>query len=144
MHRPLWQIFLTIFVVGFALQRAAVASVLFLDGSSTALLAGYVFQCLAAGAAALGLWLGRAWAPGAILGVGVAVAATALLGAMLGTHVPVVAVSEVLVAAVSAGTLFVVLRRELGPEGTARGPRSAEDSSKGRLSPGEGSPSRPG
>lgn len=111
MDRPLWQIVLTLLVLGFVVQRGAVASVLYLEGATDpVLLAGYALQLGAGLASALGLWLGRLWACGAVLLLGAAVATTAFL------EVGLAALSQVLVAAVSAGALFVVLKREFGSQ----------------------------
>lgn len=115
MERPLWQIFLTLFVVAFAAHRGAAASVLFLGGAEApALLAGYAFQTAAGLALAISLWLGRAWACGALVALGVGVAATAILEVVAGVRPAVAAVTQVLVAALSTAALFLVLRRELG------------------------------
>ena len=117
MDRPLWQIVLTFLVLGFVLQRGAIASVLYLEGATgPLLLAAYVLQLAAGLATALGLWLGRLWACGAVLLLGASVAATACLEVGLGIRPAVAALAQVLIATVSAGALFVVLKRELGSQ----------------------------
>lgn len=115
MHRPLWQIFLTLLVLAFVVERAAVASVFYLGGADPTLLGGYTFQTAAGLVAAAGIWLARPWAPVAILVLGIGVAATASLEVVGGVRPALAAVSQALIAAVSAGALFVVLRREFGP-----------------------------
>lgn len=115
MDRPLWQTILTLLVLGFLVERGTIASVLYLEGAAEPLLlAGYALQLAAGLATALGLWLGRLWACGAVLLLGAAVAATAFLEVGLGIRPALAAVTQVLVAALSAGALFVILKREFG------------------------------
>lgn len=117
MDRPLWQILLTIFLVGFALHRAALAATI--GTLEPVLLIAYALETGTALVAATGLWLGRRWTPAAVVVLGVAVAATAILeGFSLGVVPPAAAISEVAVAAVATAALAWVMRRELGPHGT--------------------------
>jgi hypothetical protein len=117
MDRPLWQVFLTLFVVAFVVPRGAIAGVVLLHGSASTLLIGYLCQTAAALLAAVGLWLDRAWASRAILALGFAAAATALVEVVVGVRPAALAASQVLVAAVSAAILCLILRRAFGPPG---------------------------
>jgi len=118
--RPLWQIFLVLFLVSFVIHRGAATFVVYTGEIGAALFAAYAFQTLAGALAALGVWLGRSWVLGVVLVLGTAVAGTSLLEAFfLGVRPAAGAVTEVLVAAVATGALFLVLRHELGPRGTA-------------------------
>jgi hypothetical protein len=114
MHRPLWQIFLTLFVLVFAVQRGFVGVMFYLeDAEVSSLVLAYGFQTLAGLATTLGLWMGRRWVLGALLVLGTSVAATAILDSFfLGVRPVAMAVGEVLVAALSTGALLLVLRRE--------------------------------
>lgn len=114
MDRPLWQIFLSLFALSFALHRGGTAFALELtDAGTPALFAGYAFQAVAGAAVALGIWTGRRWVQGALVVLGTAVAGTALYEAFfLGLRPAVSAVSLVLVAAAATGALVVVLHRE--------------------------------
>lgn len=127
MSRPLWQIFLTLLLVGFVLHRGALAAVLYLDGTPL-LAAGYAAQVLAGCAAALGMWLGRLWTQGALVAVGVAVVATTVLLATThgGGALVLPAVSQLFVVALSCGALVWVVRREFGG-GVGRRPRPRPD-----------------
>lgn len=126
MARPLWQILLPIFALAFALYRGALAAAIgprAPHGSSLFFFA-FAFQAAAALVVALGIWLGRRWAAGAVVILGVAVAATAILQVYaVGATAAFAAMSEVLVAALGTGALAYVLRREFGtvhPPGESR------------------------
>lgn len=123
MDRPLWQILLPMFVLAFVAQRAALAFVGWEAGPGVALAAGHALEAAIGLTVAAGLWWGRRWVVGAILALGVSVAATALLGAFsLGALPALPAISRVLVAALAAGGLALFMRHELGESGTARTP----------------------
>lgn len=114
MERPLWRILLAIGILVVALHRAAMAGVTLLADAEPVLLAGHVAEAGTALAVALGLWLGHRWTAGAILALGLAFGATALLeGFYLGVVPPAAAVAQVLVAAFAAGALALAVRREL-------------------------------
>lgn len=120
MDRPLWQIVLALFVMAFVIQRAATGVVLHLGGAAPALAAVQAVQVAAGLAAALGIWLGRPWAPGALLVLGAAVAAAAIFeGFFLGVRPPLFALSEAGVVAVASGGLALLLHRELGGAGVS-------------------------
>jgi hypothetical protein len=113
MHRPLWQIVLTLLIVGFVVRSGAAAVVAFLAEGEPSLLAAYAFQTAAGVATALGLWLGRPWVLGALVVLAVAIAASAFLESLvLGIRPLVTALGEVLIVAVATGALFLALRRE--------------------------------
>jgi hypothetical protein len=115
MSRPLWQILLPLFLLSFAVHRAAAA--VMLSSVDPLFVAAYGLQTLAALATALGIWLGRAWVLGALALLGIAVVATALLeGLFLDVRPAPVAFSQALVAAVATGALLLVLRHEFGPK----------------------------
>jgi hypothetical protein len=113
-NQPLWQIFLTIFALGFMLQRAAGAVVVYLADGPPMLLAGFALQIAAAFATALGLWLSRGWVVAAIACVGISVVATSFLGVYLHVWPAPIAISQSLVAALATGALALMLRHELG------------------------------
>jgi hypothetical protein len=115
-HRPLWQIFLTLLVLGFVVQRAGAVAFLHLSQGPPALLAGLALQIAAGLATAAGLWLGRRWVIAAIALLGISVVATALLGVYLGVLPAMLAISQTLIAALSTGALVWVLRYELRSE----------------------------
>jgi hypothetical protein len=113
MDRPLWRILLPILVLVLALHRAGLAAMTLL-GDEPVLFLGHAAETLAALAVAIGLWLGHAWAGGAVLALGVALGATALLEAFyVGVRPPAAAVAWFLAAAVGAGALGLLIRREL-------------------------------
>jgi hypothetical protein len=120
MNRPLWQIFLTIFALGFMVQRAAGAVVVYLDGGPPVLLAGLALQFAAAFATALGLWLCRRWVVAAMACVGISVVATSLLGVYLRAWPAPIAISQSLVAALATGALALMVRHEL--DGSSQDP----------------------
>lgn len=146
MDRPLWRILLPILILVLALQRAGLAAFQVIgpaEERAAALLLGHGAEVVAAVAAALGLWLGRTWAAWAIFGLGVALGATALLQAFyLGVRPPASAVAQLLAAALGAGALGLLIRRELAhpavlgdaddPEGaTARRPEQRHPKRQG-------------
>ena len=116
MHRPLWQILLAIFLVGFAVRRAAVGFVLSEGDLEPSLFVAYGLQAAVAIAAAIGLWLGRPWTIAAVLVLGVTVVAAALLEVWLGVRPAITAVGEVLIVGLSTGALALVLRHEFRGE----------------------------
>lgn len=123
MERPLWQILLTLLLLGFLVRRGAVGVMLYLDGAAPAGLVGaYVAQVAIGLVAAAGLWLGRRWVLAALLVLGVAIGGTALLESLLGLRPILAAVAELLVVALGIGALFLILRHELGG-----GPRDARE-----------------
>lgn len=121
MDRPLWQILLTLFVVAFTAQRAVVAFLLADLGASDAagaIAAPYVVQALAGAATALGLWLGHRWVLGALVLLGLVVAATGLFESFyLGVRPPLAAVGQVAVAALATGAMFLILDHEFSGDG---------------------------
>ena len=122
MERPLWQILLPLFALGFVLRQAAVAFAVGAGagGTEPVVLAAHGLQGVAALAFCVGVWQGRRWTIAALLALGAAVAATALLeGFVLGIVPPLAAVTTTLIAAVATAGLALVLRHELGPSGTA-------------------------
>lgn len=122
MHRPLWQIFLCLFLLAFIARRVAVAFLVRAEGFEPVLVAAYALQVAAGLAVVVGLWLARSWTIGAVLALGVLVGATALFeGFFLGLMPGVAAVSQLLVVAVATGLLVLLLRHELGESGSARG-----------------------
>jgi hypothetical protein len=117
MDRPLWRILLPILILVLALHRAGLAAFQVLgpaEERAGVLLLAHGAEAVAAIAAALGLWLGRTWAAWAILALGVALGATGLLQAFyLGVRPPAAAVAQLLAAALGAGALGLLIRREL-------------------------------
>ena len=115
MQRPLWQSFLSLFLVAFVVRRAAVVFLVRGEGPDAALVLAYALQGAAGLAAAVGLWWTRPWAIAAVLALGVAVGATVLLeGFFLGLLPRLAAVTQLLLAAAATGGLVLLLRRELG------------------------------
>jgi hypothetical protein len=131
MHRPLWQILLTLFVLAFVLRRVAVVWTVQLStgagagGPDAALLGAYGVQGLAGLGTALGLWLGRRWVLAALVVLGASVAGTALLEAFVwGVRPPAAAVGSVAATVLATGLLYAVLRHEFfSDEGTGVGTR---------------------
>jgi hypothetical protein len=114
MDRPLWQIFLALFLVSFVVHRGAVAYVVHLAGSEPELMAGYAVQAVLGLVTAIGMWLGSRWVLGALIALGVSVAATALMaGFQLGVRPVFAAIAEAMVALVAAGGLAALLRTQL-------------------------------
>jgi hypothetical protein len=121
MDRPLWQILIPIFLIGIAAHRAALGFALYAShlGATVAML--YGIQTTAALATALAIWLGRAWAVGALIALGVILCGAALLeGFWLGLRPPMASVSELLMIALSTGALALVFRREFKSGGDPR------------------------
>lgn len=79
--RPLWQFFLAILLVFFAIQRGQLTAMLFLSGASPALVIAYGLQVALALATALAIWLGWGRAVAFVILLGLAVAGTVLLEA---------------------------------------------------------------
>jgi len=114
MERPLWRILLAIGILVVALHRLGMAGLALMGESTPVLLAAHAAEAAAALVAALGLWLGRRWTAPAILALGVAFGATALLdGFYLGVVPPAAAVAQLLVAVFAGGALALAVRREL-------------------------------
>lgn len=130
MDRPLWRILLPVLILVVAVHRGVLAVVMGLGDAPGVLVAAHVVEAALAVAAALGLWLGHTWVTGAILGLGVAIGATALLEAFyVGVRPPAAAVAQLVVAAFAAGALAVLIRRELvapAVRGDADDPAHAE------------------
>jgi membrane protease YdiL (CAAX protease family) len=123
MDRPLWQIVLAFLLLFFAVQRGAVAAAGYLASGAPALTAAYAGSALASIVAALGIWLGRGWARGAVVALGIAVVATALLqGATFGAAAFPGTATEVILAALGTGALVMVLGRECGKGPDEGGP----------------------
>jgi hypothetical protein len=113
MDRPLWQMVLALLLVGFAVQRAAVGFVLLSGDVQPLMFVAYGLQVAAAVVTAVGMWLGRRWSIGALIVLGVALAATAILESLwLGVRPAVASAGEILVLALSIGALGFVLSRE--------------------------------
>jgi hypothetical protein len=114
MDRPLWQIFLALFLVSFVVQRGAAAYAIHLTGTEPELMAGHAVQAALGLVTAVGIWLGSRWVLGALIALGVSVAATALVaGFQLGVRPVFAAVAEAMVALVAAGGLAALLRTQL-------------------------------
>lgn len=117
MARPLWRILLPILILTFAAHRLAVA--LFLDARGQLISAGFLLQAVSAVLLALGIWLGARWVLGAVLALGISIAATACLAMWTAGVFAWPYLSQVLVTAVATGILFLVLRHEFyGARGT--------------------------
>ena len=111
--RPLWQILIPIFLLGVAAHRAALGFALYESEMGPAVTAAYGVQAAAAVATAVAIWLGRAWAVGVLVVLGILLAAAALLeGFWLGLRPPMASVSEMVMIALSTGALALVFRRE--------------------------------
>jgi hypothetical protein len=80
MDRPLWRIVLAIVLLAFGLERGALAFAASASGPDAAVLC-LALEAAAGVAAALGVFLAAAWAPASLIGLGVVLAATALLEA---------------------------------------------------------------
>lgn len=114
MDRPLWRILLPILILVLGIHRAGLAAMALLGDLHASLGIAHGAEAVIAVAAAVGLWLGRAWSAGAVVALGVALGASALLeGFYLGVRPPVAAVAQLLVAALAAGALGLLIRREL-------------------------------
>lgn len=121
MDRPLWQILLSLFFVGLAIQRGATGAVLQLSDQGPAVLAAYAVQVVLALATALGLWLGRTWTIPALLALAGALAVSALIESFwLGVRPPVAAISQIAIVVLSACGLAYLLRHELEGDPDAR------------------------
>jgi hypothetical protein len=121
MDRPLWQMLIPIFLIGVAAHRAALGFALYAAHMGPAVAALYGLQTAAALATALAIWLGRAWAVGVLIALGMILGGAALLeGFWLGLRPPMASVSELLMIALSTGALALVFRREFGNGGDHR------------------------
>lgn len=121
MDRPLWQILLSLFFVGLAIQRGATGAVLQLSDQGPAVLAAYAVQVVLALATALGLWLGRTWTIPALLALAGALAVSALIESFwLGVRPPVAAISQIAIVVLSACGLAYLLRHEFEGDPDAR------------------------
>ena len=115
MDRPLWQTLIPLFLIGVAAHRAALGFALDATQMGTAVVMLYGLQTAAALAAAIAIWLGRAWAVGVLVALGTILGGAVLLeGFWLGLRPPIAAVSELLIIALSTGALAFVFRREFG------------------------------
>jgi hypothetical protein len=124
MDRPLWQILLSLLIAGLALQRGAALLALHAAGGGVegAALGLFAVQGAAALLAALGIFLGSAWAIAALVALGgVLVASTALEAFWLGIRSPIGAVSTMLIVALSTAALALVLRHEFSSPADERG-----------------------
>lgn len=117
MDRPLWQMILSFFLVAFAVHRGAAAAMAWLGEAHPALFLAFAAETLAALATAVGLWFGRRWVIFALVVLGIAIAATAILeSVVIGAAAIPYAAARVLVAALGTGALAMVLRHELRGE----------------------------
>jgi hypothetical protein len=117
MDRPLWQILIPIFLLGVAAHRAALGFALYASHMGPAIAMAYGLQTAAALATALAIWLGRAWAVGVLVVLGISLAAAAILeGFWLGLRPPIASVAEMMMIALSTGALALVFRREFGSD----------------------------
>ncbi|MDX1649396.1 MAG: hypothetical protein R3263_06040 [Myxococcota bacterium] len=143
MDRPLWRIFLPILILVLGIQRAGLAAMSFLGETHPLLGVAHGVEVVVAVVAAVGLWLGHVWSAGAVVALGVALAATTLLeGFYLGVRAPVPAVAWVLMYAIAAGALGLLLRRELRAPAVLGDADDPEDASPTR--PEERHPKRTG
>jgi hypothetical protein len=111
--RPLWQFFLALFLVFFAIQRAQLGAMIFLSEASPALVVAYGLQTALALATALGIWLGWSGVVGLVVVLGLAVAATVVFEAFhLAVRSPLPAISQLLVVAIVTAALSLLLRHE--------------------------------
>jgi hypothetical protein len=114
MDRPLWRIVLPILLLAFAVQRAGAAAIAW-SAAPRVVAAAVAGEALLAVIAAIAIWAGARWSGAAILGLGIAIAASAaLMVFLLGAAALPAAASRILVAALAAGAFFWVLRGELG------------------------------
>lgn len=133
MNRPLWRIFLTIFVGAFAAQRGVVAVAFLADGTLLApggarvVAIAHGVEALAAAVSAVGIWLGRRWVLAALGVLGTAIAASGLIDAFhAGIRSPFAAVSQAMAAALFTGGLVFLLNRELDDGAGRRGDSSGD------------------
>lgn len=113
--RPLWQFFLALFLVFFAIQRGQLGAIVYLSKASSALVVAYGLQTVLALVTALGIGLGRRGVITLVIVLGISVAATSLFEAFYLAVRPLLPVtSEVLVVAILTAALSLLLRRELG------------------------------
>ena len=121
MDRPLWQILIPIFLIGVAAHRAALGFALYANHMGPAVAAVYGIETIAALATALAIWLGRTWAVGVLIVLGMILGGAALLeGFWLGLRPPMSSVGELLMIALSTAALALVFRREFGHGGEQR------------------------
>jgi hypothetical protein len=125
MDRPLWQILLPILLAGVAVQRAAVAAMLFLD-SQPLLGSALALECSALLAAAVGILVGGRVALATAVLLAVAFAASAVLGIVGAGAIAVpAAVGKLTFAGLGAAGLTYLARNALGPRRNFRGGASA-------------------
>ena len=117
-NRPLWQFFLAILLVFFAIQRGQLVAMLFLSDASPVLVGAHALQAGLALATALGIWLGWGGVVALVIVLGLAVAATVLLEAFhLAVRPPLPAISQLLVVLIVTAALSLLLRHEFTGQG---------------------------
>jgi len=127
---PLWQYFLSLFVVSFCIQRGAALAIAQLSALPSILVGAYALQIAIGLVTAVGIWMGRRWVLGALLALGTTIVCTTLLASFsLGLYPGAVALSRGGVAAVATGGLFWFLRYEFDRRAAAED-RPPEDSAK--------------
>lgn len=122
MDRPLWQILLSLLLLGLGLQRALLAWTAGMAGLDAVAVVAGICAALAV-ATAVALWAGHSATIALLVALGIALAAAALLEAFAwGVRPPVTAISMVIVVALSTGALALALRHEFGRDGDVRVP----------------------
>ncbi len=120
--RPLWQFFLALFLVFFAIQRGQLGAMIFLSEASPALVVAYGLQTALALATALGIWLGWLGAVGLVVALGSSVAATVLFEAFhLAVRPLLSATSQLIVVAIVTAALSFLLRHEFNEQERSNG-----------------------
>jgi hypothetical protein len=126
MDRPLWRIVLAIVLLAFGLERGALAFAASGSGPDAAVLC-LALEAAAGVAAALGVFLAAAWAPASLIGLGVVLAATALLEAFAwGIRPPLAAIGQVVATGIGCGVLAVLVSRDSGARDAPTDPVRAQ------------------
>lgn len=121
MDRPLWRIVIPLLIVGFAVQRGALAAMAVLSEAPLGIAVGAALQVAALLALALAIFLGRSWALAAAVGFGLAIVATAALqAAAFGPAFFPRALAQLIVALVVVAGVGWLVRHEFPPASGSR------------------------
>jgi succinate-acetate transporter protein len=96
------QAIIAVVLAGYGIYTASYVPAMLQGPSSPGLLILFVFQAVCALAAAVGVWRGQRWTAGAVVALGVAVAATSVFEGFILGIVPYLRVVLVVVAALVA------------------------------------------
>jgi hypothetical protein len=113
MDRPLWQIFLHILLLAFAIQRGAATVMLHMAGADVVTTVTFGAQTLFALAASAGVFIGGRAAIRALIALGAAMGLGAVVLGFVSRAVPApAAIAQIFVALLATSALVFVMRRE--------------------------------